>query len=341
MVTSWIEVEVDVERSGSSPWPAWTTWPSHSFSDSVFAVMCLHLISHIWDDSLCYMGTLSGIGVLDKAFSVVDALEAGPLSLAGLVDATGLPRATAHRLAAALEVHGLVRRDDEGRFATGPRLTGLDLPVLAAPALERLRDGTGESAQLYVRRGDRRVCVASLESPTACGRSWRWGPRCPSTSGRPARSFAATRRRGAGGGPRASRSGARRGVGQRPVHGPAGEVVAAVSVSGPIERTSRSPGERYADAVMEAARAIERQRPLIQVTRRQASSRAAAKASWPVTNTPWSPSTSITCAPGIARASCRWRSVGTSLSAVGTTTTVGTSTSPSQGSDEKRARAAA
>jgi DNA-binding IclR family transcriptional regulator len=36
-----------------------------------------------------------------------------------------------------------------------------------------------------------------------------------------------------------------------------GEVVAAVSVSGPIERTSRSPGERYAVAVERAARAIE------------------------------------------------------------------------------------
>ena len=111
------------------------------------------------------MGTLSGIGVLDKAFSVVDALESGPLSLSGLVEATGLPRATAHRLAAALAVHGLVRRDAEGRYAVGPRLTGLDLPARAGPALERLRDETGESAQLYVRRGDRRVCVAALQSP--------------------------------------------------------------------------------------------------------------------------------------------------------------------------------
>jgi len=36
-----------------------------------------------------------------------------------------------------------------------------------------------------------------------------------------------------------------------------GAVVAAVSVSGPIERTSRSPGGRYAEAVMAAARAVE------------------------------------------------------------------------------------
>jgi DNA-binding IclR family transcriptional regulator len=37
-----------------------------------------------------------------------------------------------------------------------------------------------------------------------------------------------------------------------------GRVVAAVSVSGPIERLTRTPGKRYAAAVMAAARAIER-----------------------------------------------------------------------------------
>ncbi len=44
----------------------------------------------------------SGVGVLDKAATVLSALEAGPLTLAGLVHATGLARPTAHRLAVAL-----------------------------------------------------------------------------------------------------------------------------------------------------------------------------------------------------------------------------------------------
>jgi DNA-binding IclR family transcriptional regulator len=42
-----------------------------------------------------------------------------------------------------------------------------------------------------------------------------------------------------------------------PVHDGDGAVIAAVSVSGPIERTTRQPGRRYADAVMAAARVIE------------------------------------------------------------------------------------
>jgi DNA-binding IclR family transcriptional regulator len=36
-----------------------------------------------------------------------------------------------------------------------------------------------------------------------------------------------------------------------------GRAVAAVSVSGPIERTTRRPGARYGDAVVGAARQIE------------------------------------------------------------------------------------
>jgi DNA-binding IclR family transcriptional regulator len=204
------------------------------------------------------MGTISGIGVLDKAFSVVDALDAGPLSLAELVEATGLPRATAHRLAAALEVHGLLRRDAQGRFATGPRLTGLDLAATAGPALDRLRDETGESAQLYVRRGDRRVCVAARQSPHGLRTIVAVGASLPldvGSAGKVLRGDEDTLARGWA----ESVEERERGVASvsAAVHGPGGDVVAAVSVSGPIERTTRSPGGRYAGAVTAAAHAIE------------------------------------------------------------------------------------
>ncbi|MBJ7461821.1 MAG: helix-turn-helix domain-containing protein, partial [Ilumatobacteraceae bacterium] len=47
------------------------------------------------------MDMLSGVGVLDKSMLVVQALAAADdgLSLGELQEATGLPRATAHRLA--------------------------------------------------------------------------------------------------------------------------------------------------------------------------------------------------------------------------------------------------
>ena len=195
--------------------------------------------------------------MLDKAVSVLDAVESGPLSLAGLVEATGLSRATAHRLAVALEVHGLLGRDGAGRFALGPRLTGLDLPSLARPALEALRDRTGESAQLYVRRSDRRLCIASLESPHGLRTIVPVGMSLPLHVGSAGKVLR--------GDPEALERGWAQSVEERergvasvsaPVHDGRGEVTAAVSVSGPIERTTRSPGRRYAGAVLDAAAAV-------------------------------------------------------------------------------------
>ena len=195
--------------------------------------------------------------MLDKAVSVLDAVEGGPRTLAGLVAATGLSRATAHRLAVALEVHGLLGRDATGRFVLGPRLTGLDLPALARPALESLRDATGESTQLYVRRGDRRLCIASLESPHGLRTIVPIGASLPldvGSAGRVLRGDPEARERGWA----QSVEERERGVASvsAPVHDPGGEVVAAVSVSGPIERTTRAPGRRYAAAVIEAATAV-------------------------------------------------------------------------------------
>jgi DNA-binding IclR family transcriptional regulator len=52
---------------------------------------------------------VTDVGVLDKAVAILAAVEQRPLALAGLVEATGFHRATAHRLATALEAHGMLR----------------------------------------------------------------------------------------------------------------------------------------------------------------------------------------------------------------------------------------
>ena len=88
----------------------------------------------------------SGIGVLDKSAAILSAVAESPRTLADLVAATALPRATAHRLAVALEVHRLIARDVEGRFVLGPRVGELahalpDALVSAAgPVLVWVRD---------------------------------------------------------------------------------------------------------------------------------------------------------------------------------------------------------
>jgi DNA-binding IclR family transcriptional regulator len=203
------------------------------------------------------MDSVSGVGVIDKGVLILRALVAGPLDLAGVQEATNLPRATAHRLAVALEQHHFVRRDALGRFCLGFELIRLGhaaaeafpLAEVADPILRQLRDSTGESVQLYVREHDGRRCVVSLQSVHAL----RWivpeGALLPLELGSAGRALTegleledSVEEREPG---VASVSAAVRDRG--------GAVVAAVSLSGPIERLTRSPRTKYGAQVKAAA----------------------------------------------------------------------------------------
>lgn len=229
------------------------------------------------------VGQQSGIGVVDKAVAILTATAAAPRTLAELVEATELPRATAHRLAVALEVHRLLTRDGEGRFVLGSRVgelaAALPDPLVAAaePVLAWVRDESGESAQLYRRDGGDRVCVAAAERATGLRTTVPVGSRLPMTAGSGAQVlcawgdprtlsdvFAASEFT-----PRALGEVRRRGwaqsVGQReagvasvsaPVCSVEGELLAAISISGPIERLGRNPGPRFAPVLVAGAKRI-------------------------------------------------------------------------------------
>lgn len=225
----------------------------------------------------------SGIGVLDKAVGVLLAIAESPCGLAELCERTGLPRATAHRLATGLEIHRLLGRDGDGRWRIGPAITELathaddPLQATAAVVLPRLREITGESVQLYRRDGTTRICVAALEPAAGLRDTVPVGTRLPMTAGSGAkvllahadattqravlaqakfteRALAEVRRRGW------AQSVAEREPGvasvSAPIHDIRGTVIAAISVSGPIDRMGRQPGSRWAAALIEAANAL-------------------------------------------------------------------------------------
>src|ERR1700690_931017 len=136
------------------------------------------------------MNDTSGVGVLDKAVSVLAAVESGPATLAQLVSATGLARPTTHRIAVALEHHRLLARDVQGRFILGPRIAELAsaagedrLLAIAQPFRIQLRDLTGESAQLYRRQADVRFCVAAAERASGLRDTVPVGAALPMTAG--------------------------------------------------------------------------------------------------------------------------------------------------------------
>lgn len=232
----------------------------------------------------------TAVGVLDRCVAVLGAIEGGARSFTDVVERTGLSRPTAHRLIQGLEDHGFLVHVGGLGYVLGPRLLGLaasamnDLPLrdLARPVLERLARSTGESAQLFVRDRDKRVCIDTAESDSELRTIVEVGSALPLTKGSAGKVFlawtgdhdrarligtaddaarleqqvATTRRRGW------AESVAERAPGvasvSAPVFGPDGSLLAAVSVSGPMSRLGQLRAKRYAPAVLEAAKEIER-----------------------------------------------------------------------------------
>ena len=241
--------------------------------------------SHI-EKLVSLMRQHSGIGVLDKAVAVLARRR--PSARAGwpsCAPRTGLPRATAHRLAVGLEVHGLLARDARRPLAPGARAGRAGRrrhrPAASRPrphVLPRLRDITGESVQLYRRDGlpagvrrrrpsrQRAARHRAGRLPAADDRRLRGQGACrvgrPADPARGAGRGAVHRARAGRGAPprlgaerRPSASRAWRSV-SAPVRDPSGHVVAAVSVSGPVERIGRRPGARWAGDLLDAADAL-------------------------------------------------------------------------------------
>ncbi|MCL2595812.1 MAG: IclR family transcriptional regulator [Promicromonosporaceae bacterium] len=212
---------------------------------------------------------------------MLGSMEAGPVTLAEIVDATGIARPTAHRIAVALSRHRLVSREDDGRFAVGPRIIELGaaagedrLMTAAAPVLQELRDYTGESAHLYRWQGEARMCVAVAERPVGLRESIPVGATLSMAAGSAAQvllawedlerlqhglgdatftaaDLAGVRRRGW------AQSVAERAAGMAsvsaPVRLPSGQVIAAISIFGPVTRLTGAPGQRHAQPVVAAA----------------------------------------------------------------------------------------
>lgn len=172
-------------------------------------------------------------------------------------------------------MHGLVASTGEG-YVPGPwlaELAGVD-PLLsrADAVLERLRDETHCSTQLFRRRGAVRLCVAASDVQSGLRDTVPVGARLPMTAGSAAQALLFDEAQlpdGAAFSPSVVGSARKRGwaqsVGERatgvasvsaPVRDGQGQIVAAISVSGPVTVLGRSPGRTYGPAVVDAARSL-------------------------------------------------------------------------------------
>lgn len=131
--------------------------------------------------------SLYRVQVLDRAAAILQVLadartELGPAEIAARLS---LHKSTIHRLLAALERHGYIRKHDSGgRYGLGLKLfelgsravARLDLHECARPVLDRLVQDTGETAHVCVVDDGHMVSVVNAESPRTL--------RTPATVGR-------------------------------------------------------------------------------------------------------------------------------------------------------------
>lgn len=224
-----------------------------------------------------------------RSFSV----DQPELTLQQIIRTTGLPASTCQRLVRNLVVEGFLdREDDHYRIGldfvqwAAPGTFGLDLVRLTRPALQALRDRTGETACLYVRHGPYRTVVSLAESrhpvirlfvvgmvmPLHAGSAGKvllsWDPTARQEAVRHGlgkftdhtvvdideltQQLAAIRRAGF------SATFEERDAGaasiSAPVFGLNGELVAALGIGAPLQRVSPADVERLAPVVMELAR---------------------------------------------------------------------------------------
>ena len=171
--------------------------------------------------------------------------------LSDVARATGLPTSTALRLLRTLEGAGFVRRENGGAYHPGPGLLALgaaldELPLVqvARPRLRALVDELGETANLGVldEHGDALYLDQVQSSQTLRYASWR-GRRVPggvSALGR------ALHGQTGPGGYVVRRDAVEDGVTAvaAPVRGPSGEIVAALSITGPSFRLDEQTAAR-------------------------------------------------------------------------------------------------
>ncbi|MGD6979953.1 MULTISPECIES: IclR family transcriptional regulator [Citricoccus] len=198
-----------------------------------------------------------GNRMLERVAAILDAVEAGPASASDIARRTELSVSTVHRLALSMAELEFLRRDPDGRFRRGGRFVRSALENAALPILTALRDRTGETSQLWVRRGGDRLCLASVDSTHTLRATLPPGTRQPLPAGSAGRLLAAedealasVRERGW------VESVGMRTPGLGSVSAPVtvrGELLGAVCVAVPLARVVGSPGEDFGPLTVEAA----------------------------------------------------------------------------------------
>ena len=211
-----------------------------------------------------------GVAAVDRALAIVIALEtaAKPMTLAELAAATGLYKSTLLRLLASLERNRLVVRAHDQRYKLGPLAFRLGRAYEAThhvkeavmPALEWLIEQGTESASFFILHDSQtRLCLFRIDSNHATLDRVRVGDLLPLV-GAPGKVLL-TFQDGSPGPVRQSalliasygERDPQCGAVSAPVFGPDGQLVGALSLSGPLDRFTRAAVKTMSGPLLQAA----------------------------------------------------------------------------------------
>lgn len=186
-------------------------------------------------------------------------------TLSELARATGLSKTTALRLLKSLDHYAFTVRELDGRYRLGPSLLVLTgsstqnevLASIVSPTLASLAEATGETAAVFVRYRDERLCVAHATGWHPISHNLQVGDLLPMSAGASAEVLAEF----ADGRPETFDGGLRHSLGARvpelaalaaPIFDAEGRLLAALSISGTCVRFSEA---HYLDGLRSKLRA--------------------------------------------------------------------------------------
>lgn len=222
-------------------------------------------------------GNATAVAAVERAIALLNAFDEKDvtLSLSELARRTQLDKSTALRIARTLASGAMLVQCEDSSWRLGPKLAQLGVRYTAsfvpekfiAPELSRLSEDTGETAALYVREGERRVCILRKDSAQSIRHSARIGDTMPLDKGAPGWVLLAFGGQGGQLCDAIRDKGYHLTRGERdpevasmavPVFGPTNRVFGSVALTGPLMRFTDEAAHRHLPRLQQAALAISR-----------------------------------------------------------------------------------
>lgn len=104
---------------------------------------------------------------IERGIEILKLLEAGPLGVTELANATALPKTTVHRLLKTFEAHHWVEFNGAKKYQLSwgilpmakSFLMSLDVRAIAQSYMVAIRDQLQQSVNLFLAQGDYRICI--------------------------------------------------------------------------------------------------------------------------------------------------------------------------------------